>query len=77
MDIRMPVMNGRDAAKAIRRMKRPDADIPIIAMSADAFDEDIRMSLDAGMNAHIAKPVTSQQICEALGKLVRDKIPAV
>jgi CheY-like chemotaxis protein len=58
MDIRMPVMNGIEAARAIRAMDRPDAKtVPIIAMTANAFDDDVRMCLDAGMNAHVAKPV--------------------
>ncbi|WP_125140502.1 PAS domain-containing protein [Clostridium transplantifaecale] len=58
MDIQMPVMNGYDAARAIRRTKREDAAaIPIVAMTANAFSEDVQAALDAGMNAHIAKPV--------------------
>jgi len=58
MDIRMPVMNGIEAARAIRALKRPDAAaVPIIAMTANAFDEDVQMCLDAGMNAHVAKPI--------------------
>lgn len=57
MDIRMPVMDGYEAAQTIRTMDRPDAvTVPIIAMTADAFEEDIQKCLDAGMNAHIAKP---------------------
>ena len=67
MDLRMPVMNGYDAAKAIRELGRKDAAaVPIIALSADAYDEDVRKSLDAGMNGHIAKPFTPQQLYEAL-----------
>ena len=58
MDIQMPVMNGYDAAKKIRRMEdSPKADIPIIAMTANAFSEDRQAALDAGMNDHIAKPI--------------------
>ena len=58
MDVQMPVMNGYDAARAIRRSLHKQAGtIPIIAMTANAFSEDIRHSLTAGMNAHIAKPV--------------------
>ena len=58
MDVQMPVMNGYDAARAIRRSLHKQAEtIPIIAMTANAFSEDIRHSLTAGMNAHISKPV--------------------
>lgn len=58
MDVRMPVMNGLDATREIRKMSRPDAlQIPIIAMSANAYDEDMQMSIAAGMNAHLAKPI--------------------
>ena len=58
MDIRMPIMNGYDATKAIRSMKRKDAaGIPIIAMTADAFADDIQKSQEAGMSGHIAKPI--------------------
>lgn len=58
MDIRMPVMNGYEAARAIRLLSRSDAEsVPILAMTADAFTDDIRKCLDAGMNGHISKPV--------------------
>lgn len=58
MDLRMPNMNGYEATRAIRKLEREDAgDIPIIAMTADAFAEDVQKCLDAGMNAHIAKPI--------------------
>lgn len=58
MDIRMPHMTGDEATKAIRRTNHPDAlSIPIIAMSADAFSDDIRYCMECGMNAHIAKPI--------------------
>jgi len=58
MDVQMPVMNGHDAAKEIRALKRSDATkIPIIAMTANAFAEDEKAALDAGMNAHVAKPL--------------------
>ena len=58
MDVQMPVMNGYDATKAIRRSSHEAAKkIPIIAMSANAFSEDIQHSLAAGMNAHVSKPV--------------------
>lgn len=58
VDIQMPVMNGLEAAQAVRQSDKPDAKtIPIIAMSANAFEDDIKASLDAGMNAHVAKPM--------------------
>lgn len=69
MDIRMPEMNGYEATKAIRALSRPDAQtIPIIAMTADAFSEDIQQCLDCGMNAHIAKPVNLAEITRLLNK---------
>ena len=72
MDIRMPVMNGLDAAKAIRKLDREDARItPIIAMTANAYEEDIKASLESGMNAHLAKPFNPQGLYEALAKWVR------
>lgn len=71
MDIRMPEMNGRDAARTIRKMDRPDAaGIPIIAMSADAFDDDIQKCLDAGMNGHVAKPVDPEGLFTALSRAI-------
>ena len=70
MDVRMPVMNGRDATEKIRQMNREDAKkIPIVAMSADAFDDDIQASLDAGMNGHIAKPVDPEKMYATLDSL--------
>ena len=68
MDIRMPVMTGYEAAKAIRELKRSDADIPIIAMTADAFSEDIQRCLECGMNAHIAKPIDIKEVVRQLKK---------
>jgi len=57
MDVRMPVMNGYDATRAIRKLERPDKDLPIIAMTADAFSDDVQVCLDCGMNGHLAKPI--------------------
>ncbi|MEG2084992.1 MAG: response regulator, partial [Clostridia bacterium] len=58
MDIRMPIMDGITATKSIRQMRKKDAKtIPIIAMTANAFDEDIEKTKSAGMNAHLAKPI--------------------
>ncbi len=67
MDIRMPVMNGYDCAKAIRTSNHPQArTIPIIAMTANAFAEDIQKSLDSRMNGHIAKPISLEAIARAI-----------
>ena len=67
MDIRMPVMDGYQAARAIRAMDRSDArEIPIIAMTADAFSEDIRRAMDSGMSAHIAKPIDIRELLRVL-----------
>ena len=67
MDIQMPVMNGYEAARTIRASGREDLEkIPIVAMTADAFADDIRKSEEAGMNGHISKPVDIQKLEEAL-----------
>ena len=69
MDIQMPVMNGYDAAKKIRRMEDPQkADIPIIAMTANAFSEDRQEALDAGMNDHVAKPINMNVLVPTIRK---------
>ena len=66
MDIQMPNMDGYEATKAIRQLKHPDAkDIPIVAMTADAFSNDVKAAFDAGMNAHISKPVDAERIRNA------------
>ena len=63
MDVMMPVMDGLTATKAIRALNRPDAGIiPIIAMTANAFAEDVQRCLDAGMNAHLAKPLDIEKV---------------
>lgn len=68
MDIQMPVMDGLTAAREIRKSKKPDAQtIPIIAMSANAFKEDVERSLNAGMNAHTTKPIEIEKLVELLG----------
>lgn len=71
MDIRMPIMNGYDAAKAIRALKREDADLPIIAMTADAFSDDIQHCLDSGMNEHVAKPIQIDRLKQILKKYLK------
>ena len=69
MDIQMPVMNGYDAAKKIRRIEDPQkADIPIIAMTANAFSEDRQAALDAGMNDHVAKPINMNILVPTIRK---------
>ena len=69
MDIQMPVMNGYDAAKKIRRMDDlPKAEIPIIAMTANAFSEDKQAALDAGMNDHVVKPINMNVLVPAIQK---------
>lgn len=73
MDVRMPVMNGYEATQAIRASNHPNADIPIIAMTADAFSEDIQRCLESGMNAHTAKPVNLTEIVALLKKYILNK----
>lgn len=68
MDIRMPVMSGYDAAKAIRALDRADRDLPILAMTADAFSDDIQHCLECGMNEHIAKPIDVGRLTQILKK---------
>ena len=71
MDIRMPEMDGLEAAEAIRALDRSDAKkIPIIALTANAFDEDVQRSLQAGMNAHLSKPVEPDHLYQTLGELI-------
>ena len=71
MDIRMPVMDGLTATQAIRALERPDAKtILIIAMTANVFDEDVERSLQAGMNAHLAKPVEPDKLFETLARMM-------
>ena len=71
MDIRMPVMDGIEAAKAIRSLERPDAKtIPIVALTANAFEDDKRECFEAGMNAHVAKPIDFEKLFETLSSLL-------
>ena len=72
MDVMMPVMNGYDATRAIRKLERPDAgDVPIIAMTANAFAEDRIKSRRAGMNEHISKPLDTKQVIRTVAELVK------
>ena len=71
MDVMMPVMDGLEATKAIRMLEREDAKkIPIIAMTANAFEEDRKACLEAGMNEHIGKPIDIPQLKRAITKLL-------
>ncbi|WP_304469754.1 response regulator, partial [uncultured Parasutterella sp.] len=69
MDIQMPEMNGLEATRKIRQLDRKDAkEIPIVAMTANAFSEDVSISLEAGMNDHISKPLELKRLYQVLGK---------
>ncbi len=71
MDMRMPVMNGLESATAIRALDRADAKaVPIIALTANAFDEDVERSLQSGLNAHLSKPLEPDMIFKTLKRLV-------
>ncbi len=68
MDVRMPVMDGYEATRSIRELEREDKNIPVIAMTADAFSEDIQKCLECGMNDHLAKPIDIQDVTHKLKK---------
>ena len=71
MDIQMPVMNGYQAARAIRAIDNPkQSHIPISALSANAFEEDKRMSWESGMNAHMAKPFNLPELLDLIAKVL-------
>ena len=74
MDIQMPVMNGYEATRAIRKLTRQDAlAVPIIALSANAYAEDIAASREAGMNEHMTKPLDVPQLVAAMGRWLKPK----
>ena len=74
MDVRMPVMDGLEATRAIRALDHPDAkSIPIIAMTANVFDEDLERSVEAGMDAHLSKPVEPDRLYETMARLIMER----
>ena len=76
MDIQMPVMDGYEATRRIRALpNKVLANIPIIAMTANAFDEDRKASLAVGMNAHLAKPVGVDVLCKVLSEFIGTRSP--
>ena len=74
MDVRMQEMDGLEATAAIRALDKADAKtVPIIAMTANAFDEDVQRSLQVGMNAHLSKPVVSEHLYQTLEELIWER----
>ncbi len=74
MDVQMPIMNGYDATRAIRKLPNPDASkIPIVAMTANAFNEDRKLAIESGMNDHIAKPLNIEDLFDVLRKYLSDE----
>ena len=74
MDLRMPVMDGLAATRIIRALDRPDAKtVPILALSANAFEEDVQHSLEAGMNAHLAKPADPDHLYGAIREQIAQR----
>ena len=72
MDIMMPVMDGLEACRTIRSLNRPDAStIPVIALTANAFFEDAKKCLDAGMNAHLTKPIDMKKMTQTIGNFIK------
>ena len=73
MDVRTPEMDGLKATEEIRKLNRADSKtVPIIAMTANAFDEDVQRSLQAGMNAHLSKPVEPEHMYKTLQELIKN-----
>ena len=72
MDIQMPIMDGREAARQIRRLENYElAHIPIIALSADAYESDKRLSIECGMDAHLTKPIDVALLLETIAKIMQ------
>lgn len=73
MDVQMPIMNGYEATKAIRALENPAlANIPVVAMTANAFEEDRKTALESGMNAHVAKPINVAKLMEVIGEVLKN-----
>ena len=76
MDVMMPMMDGLAATRAIRALPRPDAKtVPIIAMTANAFDEDAQKCFEAGMDAHLSKPLHIDEVARTIARLCRSPRP--
>ncbi len=74
MDVQMPIMNGYDATKAIRGLADPElASIPIVAMTANAFEEDRRAAMESGMDAHVSKPINVEKLLEVIQSLLKER----
>ena len=74
MDVQMPVMNGYEATRAIRKLENQRlANIPIVAMTANAFEEDKQEALRSGMNGHIAKPIDIEMLIDTLDEMLEDQ----
>ena len=73
MDIRMPVMSGYEATTQIRALTRPDAQLPIIAMTADAFSEDVKKCKECGMNDHTPKPIDIEVLSHLISRYLGPK----
>lgn len=71
MDIMMPVMNGLEATVAIRNSERSDNNLPIIAMTANAYDEDKKMCLESGMDAHLSKPLEDKEMFSTIRSFLK------
>ena len=71
MDIQMPIMNGYEAAGAIRKFDRKDRELPIFAMTADIYEEDIKAVHEAGMNGHLEKPLIAEEIIRNLSAVYK------
>ncbi len=71
MDVRMPEMDGLQATMIIRKLDRKDANLPIIALTANAFDEDVQRSLQAGLDAHLTKPIQTKILFETLNHFIK------